>query len=178
MSPVHGREIEEMILYSTVGTSDMERAIKIMNVVPRLIRAIFLVAFVLVVAPSNSAELTEAEAVVQADVDTYNAHDVHAFMGTYAKDAEIYGFPAKLLLKGEAQIADFYRNKRFNDPRLHATIAKRIVVGDVIVDHEQIVITFPEGPGRLEAIAINEVRDGKMQKVALIRGKKVLDSSQ
>jgi hypothetical protein len=149
-----------------------------MNVVPRLIRAIFLVVFVLMVAPSNSAEITEAESVVQAEVDAYNAHDIRAFMVTYAKDAEIYEFPAKLLMKGEAQIEDFYKNKRFNDPRLHATIAKRIVVGDVIVDHEQIVMTFPEGPGKLEAIAINEVRDGKIQKVTLIRGKKVLDSSQ
>ena len=149
-----------------------------MNVVPRLIRAISLLAFLILSAPSNSAEVTEAEAVVQAEVDAYNAHDIRAFIATYAKDAEVYEFPAKLLMKGEAQIEDFYKNKRFNDPRLHGKIAKRIVMGDVVVDHEQIVATFPEGPGRIEAIAINEVRDGKIQKVTLIRGKKVLDSSQ
>jgi hypothetical protein len=149
-----------------------------MNVVLQWIRAVSLFAFAISVAPSNSAEIAEAEAVVQAEVDAYNAHDIHAFMATYAKDAEIYEFPAKLMMKGEAQIEDFYKNKRFNDPRLHAKIAKRIVMGDVIVDHEQVVITFPEGPGRIEAIAINEVRDGKIQKVTLIRGKKILDSSQ
>jgi len=149
-----------------------------MNVALQLIRAVSLLTFAIGMSPANSAEATDAEAVVQAEIDAYNAHDIHAFMATYAKDAEIYEFPANLLMKGEAQIEDFYENKRFSDPRLHTDIAKRIVMGDVIVDHEQIAITFPEGPGRIEAIAINEVRDGKIQKVTLIRGKKILDSSR
>jgi hypothetical protein len=127
---------------------------------------------------TGAVETDSAEAVVQKQLDAYNAHDIRAFMATYASDAEIYEFPAKLLMKGAAQIEDFYTNKRFNDPRLHATIAKRIVMGDAVVDHEQIVLTFPEGPGRLEAIAIYEVQAGKIAKVTLIRGKKVIDSSQ
>lgn len=148
-----------------------------MKEVPQLIKAVALMAFGVLLAPSSGAEALEAEAVVQAEVDAYNAHDIRAFMATYAKDAEIYEFPAKLMMKGEMQIEDLYKKKFSNDPRLHAKIVKRMVMGDVIVDHEQVVITFPEGPGRIEAIAINEVRDGKIQKVTLMRGKKVLDSS-
>jgi len=148
-----------------------------MKEVPQLIKAVALMTFAVTLAPSSSAEVAEAEAVVQAEVDAYNAHDIHAFMATYAKDAEIYEFPARLIMKGEAQIEDLYKKKFSNDPRLHAKIVKRMVMDDVIVDHEQVVITFPEGPGRIEAIAINEVRDGKIQKVTLMRGKKVLDSS-
>jgi hypothetical protein len=105
-------------------------------------------------------------------------HDIKAFMSTYASDAEIFDFPAKLLMKGGAQIEDVYKNKFVNDSRLHATIARRMVMGDMVVDLEQVLVTFPEGPGSLEAIAINEVRDGKIRKVTLIRGKKVLDSSK
>jgi hypothetical protein len=116
-----------------------------------------------------------AEAVVQRQVDAYNAHDVHAFVATYAADAEIYEYPAKLLMKGSAQIEEFYGSKRFGDARLHATIAKRIVMGEMVVDHEKIVLTFPEGPGRLEAVAIYEVKAGKIVRVTLIRGKKALD---
>ncbi|MBV8123238.1 MAG: nuclear transport factor 2 family protein [Burkholderiaceae bacterium] len=123
-----------------------------------------------------AAETVAPEAVVQAQFDAYNAHDIDAFMATYASDAEIYEYPAKLLMNGAEQIADFYASKRFNDPRLHGTIAKRIVMGEVVIDHEQIVLTHPEGPGRLEAVAIYEVRAGKIQKVTLIRGRKSLDA--
>jgi hypothetical protein len=129
-------------------------------------------------ALSKAAEGESAESVVQSQVEAYNAHDIRAFMATYASDAEIYEYPAKLLMKGAAQIEDFYAHKRFNDARLQGTIAKRIVMGNVVIDHEQIVITFPEGPGRFEAIAIYEVRDGKIQKVTLMRGEKILDSAR
>lgn len=115
-----------------------------------------------------------AEQVVQRQLEAYNAHDIHAFLATYASDAEIYEYPAKLLMKGAAQIEDFYSNKRFNDPKLHATIAKRIVMGDMVIDHEKIVLTYPEGAGSLEAVAIYEVQAGKITKVTLIRGQKVL----
>lgn len=134
--------------------------------------------FFLQMSEPSAKENDSAEAVVQAQLDAYNGHDIHAFMATYAKDAEIYEFPAKLLMKGAAQIEDFYSNKRFNDPRLHATISKRMVMGDVVVDHEQIVMTFPEGPGRTEAIAIYEVQAGKIVKVTLLRGKKDIDPIQ
>jgi hypothetical protein len=123
-------------------------------------------------------ETDTAETVVQAQLEAYNAHDIHAFVATYASDAEIYEYPAKLLMKGSVQIEDYYANKRFNDPRLHATIARRIVMGDVVVDHEKVVLTFPEGAGRLEAIAIYEVQAGKIVKVTLLRGKKVIDPTR
>jgi uncharacterized protein (TIGR02246 family) len=126
----------------------------------------------------SAMETDAAEAVVQTQLEAYNAHDVQAFVATYASDAEIYEFPAKLLMKGAAQIEDYYATKRFNDPRLHATLAKRMVMGDVVVDHEKIVLTFPEGAGRLEAIAIYEVQAGKISKVTLLRGKKVIDPIQ
>lgn len=134
--------------------------------------------FFLQMSEPSARENDSTEAVVQAQLDAYNGHDILAFMATYARDAEIYEFPAKLLMKGAAQIEDFYANKRFNDPRLHATISKRMVMGDVVVDHEQIVMTFPEGFGRTEAIAIYEVQAGKIVKVTLLRGKKVIDPIQ
>jgi hypothetical protein len=78
-------------------------------------------------------------------------------------------------MKGASQIEDFYTAKRFNDARLHAAIVKRIVMGNVVIDQEKVAITFPEGPGQFEAIAIYEAQGGKIAKVSLIRGKKSLD---
>ena len=129
-------------------------------------------------ASSGAPKVEGAEAVVQAQVDAFNARDIHAFMETYASDAEIYEYPAKLLMKGTDQIQEFYASKRFSDARFCATIVNRIVMDHIVIDHEQMSITFPEGPGGFEAIAVYEVRTGKIHKVTLIRGYQVLDAAQ
>jgi len=134
--------------------------------------------FAVLASISNAIAADSAETVIKRNVDAYNAHDIHAFMATFANDAEIYEFPAKLLMKGSSQIEDFYANKRFNDPTLHLDIANRIVMDHIIVDHEKIVMAYPEGPGRFEAIATYEVQGGKIQKITLIRGAKTLDSAK
>lgn len=129
-------------------------------------------AFALHAGPAWAAD---AESVVQQQLNAYNAHDIRAFMATYDPNAEVFEFPAKLLMKGAVQIEEFYATKRFTDPRLHATLDKRIVMGKVVIDHEKIVNTQAGGPGRVEAIAIYEVNDGKIVKVTLIRGSASLD---
>ena len=122
-------------------------------------------------APPAEAE-AEAEAVVKAQLDAYNAHDLAAFVATYADDVQLFEHPATLLASGSAQLRERYA-PRFRDPILHAEIAKRIVMGNVVVDHEKVTRTFPEGPGHLEAIAIYEVQGGKIAKAWLILGARV-----
>lgn len=132
----------------------------------------FAFACIAYAAPSMAAD---AQAVVQQQLNAYNAHDIQAFMATYDPDAQVFEFPAKPLMKGAAQIQEFYETKRFNDARLHAAVDKRIVMGNVVIDYEQISNTQAGGPGRVEAIAIYEVNDGKITKVTLIRGSSSLD---
>ena len=134
--------------------------------------------FAVLASISNAIADDNAESVIKRHVDAYNTHDIRAFMATFANDAEIYDFPAKLLMKGSSQIEDFYANKRFNDSTLHLNIANRIIMDHIIVDHEKIVMAYPEGTGRFEAIATYEVQDGKIQKITLIRGAKTLNSAK
>ena len=47
-----------------------------------------------------------------------------------------------------------------------AAIAKRIVFGNFVVDHEQ--LTRAPAPGMIEAIAIYEIRDGKIVRVTFL----------
>ena len=46
---------------------------------------------------------------------------------------------------------------------------------NVVVDHEKVTATLPEGRGLIEAIAIYEVQGGKIAKAWLIYGPRVLD---
>ena len=119
----------------------------------------------------------DPEAVVQVQLDAYNAHDIDAFMATYTNDAELFEHPAKLLAAGSAQLRERY-GARFKDPKLHATIVKRIVMGNVVIDHEKVARTFPEGTGVADAIAIYQVENGKIAKTWLILGPRTLDAKQ
>ncbi|HKB90958.1 MAG TPA: nuclear transport factor 2 family protein [Opitutaceae bacterium] len=117
----------------------------------------------------------DPEAVVQRQLDAYNARDVDALVAIYADDAEQFEHPTKLLARGSAEIRE-RAIARFQEPNLHAQLVNRIVNGHIVIDHERITRTFPEGPGTLELVALYEVRDGRIAKAWFIFGAKTLDS--
>lgn len=114
------------------------------------------------------------ESVVQRQLDAYNARDVEALMATYADDVQQFEYPATLLVSGAAQLRERFE-ARFREPNLHAKLIRRLVVGQVVIDHEVVTRSFPEGTGTLELVAIYEVRDGKIATARFISGTKTLD---
>ena len=114
------------------------------------------------------------EAVVQRQFDAYNAHDIEALMATYAENAQQFEHPAKLLAGGAAQIRERLI-ARFKEPNLHALLLNRIAAGNLVIDHEKVTRTFPEGAGKLELVAIYEVLDGKIAKAWFSYGAKTID---
>jgi hypothetical protein len=114
------------------------------------------------------------ESVVQRQLDAYNARDVDVLLATYADDAQQFEFPATLLISGATQLRERI-TARFSEPNLHAKLIKRIVMGQVVIDHEEVTRTFPEGTGKLELVAIYEVRAGKIATARFISGTKTLD---
>jgi hypothetical protein len=109
------------------------------------------------------------EAVVQRQLVAYNAHDLEQLLATYADDAEQFEHPAKLIARGRAQIRERMA-ARFQEPNLHARLLKRAVMGNVVIDHEEVTRTFPDGAGTIELVAIYQVRDGKIQTASFIFG--------
>ena len=128
-------------------------------------------------AHAASVPSPDTEAIVQAQLEAYNAHDIDAFVATYADDAQLFEHPATLLAAGSAQLRVRYA-ARFKEPNLRAVVVKRIVMGNMVIDHERVTRTFPEGPGILEAVAIYEVQSGKIAKVWLVMGSKTLNTKQ
>ncbi len=113
------------------------------------------------------------ESVVQRQLDAYNAKDVAALLAIYADDAEIFEHPAKLLVRGTAALRERF-TARFQEPNLHATLQRRIVMGSFVVDHEIITRTFPEGLGTLEVVMIYEVAAGRIARSWTVPGAKTL----
>jgi hypothetical protein len=115
------------------------------------------------------------ESVVQRQLDAYNARDIDALMATYSDDGQQFEYPATLLAAGAAQVRE-RTAMRFGESNLHARLVRRIVMGPIVIDHEEVTRTFPEGTGRIEIVAIYEVRDDKIVTARFIYGAKTLDA--
>jgi hypothetical protein len=113
------------------------------------------------------------EAVVQRQLDAYNARDVEALLRTYAADAELYEHPSTLIAKGAEALRERFA-VRFNEPNLKAELWRRVVLGNTVVDHETVFRTFPEGKGTLELVMIYEVQNGRITRACTIVGTKTL----
>ena len=105
------------------------------------------------------------EAVVQRQVNAYNARNIDAFMDTYAEDIELYDFPGKLISKGKQKMKDNYASMFSNVTNLYCEIEKRIVIGNKIIDKEKV----RAGKETIHAVAVYEVEKGKIKKVTFIQ---------
>jgi hypothetical protein len=99
------------------------------------------------------------EAVVQRQLDAYNARELDALLATYAPDARQYELPATLLATGHADMRPRFA-ARFQEPDLHARLLQRAVMGNIVIDHEEVTRNFPEGRGKVDLVVIYEVADG------------------
>ena len=117
-------------------------------------------------------------AVVQAQLDAYNAKDRDRLLATYAADAdadaEQFTLHGELLAKGHDESRARYA-ARFVEPDLHARLLSRTVVGTVVVDVKGITRNFPEGLGSVEMLCIDEVADGLIHKASFVLGAKTLN---
>lgn len=116
------------------------------------------------------------EIVVQRQLDAYNARDLDAWLATYAEDAQQFEHPGKLLAAGHEQIKA-RTAPRFQEPNLYAKLIRRVVMGNVVIDYEDVTRTFPEGPGKIELVCIYEVSNGRIRTASFVFGAKTLDSS-
>jgi hypothetical protein len=107
--------------------------------------------------------MTTPEALVQEQLDAYNARDLARFIAVYSDDVRVFRPPAaEPALAGKAAFAQFYASQRFNLPGLHADVLNRMVVGNKVVDHERIVGVREQA---FEAAVAYEVHDGLIRNV-------------
>jgi heme-degrading monooxygenase HmoA len=118
--------------------------------------------------------LDTPRAVVQAQLDAYNAKDIEGLLGTYAPDAEQYALHGERLAKGHDEIRARFL-ARFAEPDLKATLLGRSVAGNFVVDHEVVTRNFPEGRGSIEMLCVYEVVDGRIRRASFGMGRRTLE---
>lgn len=112
-------------------------------------------------SPAPEAVETPA-ALVQKQLDAYNARDLDAFLAPYAADAKVYRHPSTLLLDGREAMRKSYAETFRQHPRLHCELRSRLVEGPYVVDQESV-----EGlsPSPTSVLVIYEIRRGAIQNV-------------
>jgi hypothetical protein len=114
---------------------------------------------------TTNTEISEAERIVQLQLDAYNARDIDAFMATYTKNVKLYRYPNTLLSEGQEQMRKDYLAWFKQTPDLRAFIKKRIIIDNKVIDEEQVTAN-----GQVfNAVAIYEVENGKISKVTFIQ---------
>jgi hypothetical protein len=121
--------------------------------------------------------LSSPAAVVQRQLDAYNARDVDALLATYAPDARQFEHPATLVASGAAEMRARMA-LRFQEPNLHARLLQRVVMGNLVIDHEEVTRTFPERSGRVDMVDIYEVCDGRIVSASVQVSNKRLDAAR
>lgn len=92
----------------------------------------------------------------------YNAHNLEAFLAPYSDDIEIYELESgKLQTKGKEAMRKQYSFLN-NIKTLYCNLVNRIVLGNIIVDHEEI---WTEGGSKFYGLAIYEIEGNKILKV-------------
>ncbi len=120
---------------------------------------------------------SKPEEIVQKQLDAYNARDVEALLRIYADDAQMFEHPSRLLAAGSAELRERFVS-RFKEPDLYAALRQRMVMGEIVVDHEHVTRNFPEGRGQIELVMIYQVQNGRIAKAWVISGAKALDTKR
>ena len=120
-----------------------------------------------------NSNIDQVEFPVQKQLEAYNARDIDDFMILWANDCQYYAFPTGLLADGAAEIRERHI-ERFKDANLHGALLTRVVIGNIVVDHETVTRTFLEGPGDIDVLCIYEVENGKIAKAWFKMGERRL----
>jgi uncharacterized protein (TIGR02246 family) len=73
---------------------------------------------------------TDPAALIQRQLEAYNARDTEAWLSTFAPDAEQYTLHGRLLARGHDELRGRIA-VRFAEPDLHARLISRVTMAQV-----------------------------------------------
>jgi len=114
---------------------------------------------------SNSNVKTNPEIIVGKQLEAYNNRDLDAFMKTYTSNIKLYAYPNTIQTEGQSAMRKSYESWFKQTKDLNAVIKKRIVIGNKVIDYEEVTANGQT----FSAIAIYEIVNGLINKVTFIQ---------
>lgn len=118
---------------------------------------------------SENSSMDDYAALVQRQLDAYNDKNIDGWLSTYAKDATQFNLHGECLASGHAEMRQRIA-VRFAEPDLNARLLSRIVMANIVVDHELVIRNFPAGKGEMEMLCVYEIAHGLIQKASFSFG--------
>lgn len=107
-----------------------------------------------------------AARLAQEQLDAYNNRDIEAFILPYAEDVRVFEFPDKFMYQGRDEMYGLYGRMFARTPDLHCRLVNRMVMGNTVIDQEEVTISKDQPP--VKAIAIYKIKDDKIAEVYFI----------
>ena len=108
------------------------------------------------------------ETIVQKQVNAYNERNISAFVECHAENVELYSFPENTPYSiGREKLKNRYKEIFESSPNLNTEILSRMVMGNIVVDHEK--VTGRKGVESSIIIAIYEIENGLISKARFLR---------
>jgi uncharacterized protein (TIGR02246 family) len=107
--------------------------------------------------------------VIDRQVEAYLSRDLEGFLAHYTPDSKITDLDGNVLMDWEAMREQY--GVLFRDsPDLTARIANRIVVGDMVIDEEEIhAAHHPDYPSDVHAAVAYHVSGDKIDRVVFLK---------
>jgi hypothetical protein len=121
---------------------------------------------------TKAKQSRESLAVVEQLVKAYNARNIEEFIRVYDEDVEFYIFPDELLFKGKEKLIARYGLMFKKLKCIHSSPIKRIVHGDIVIDHELSETCSTDEnviDKRSELISSYQIKNGKIIRVLFFR---------
>jgi hypothetical protein len=110
-----------------------------------------------------------AAAVVDAQLDAYNARDIERFLHCYSTEAVIEDGAGTVMMRGHDALRAFYGQAFAQSPQLHCEVRQRIRVGHYVIDEEAISGLQLSGfPTVVHGAAVYRVEGGCIGHVRLL----------
>lgn len=99
-------------------------------------------------------------AVVEKQIETFNAHDLEGFLALFADELEVSEIPENPAPTRKARLRELYAERFKANPDLHASAEAQMVSGGFVIQKERIKGRAGKPP--LEAVVIYQVKAGKI----------------
>lgn len=113
----------------------------------------------MVLHPGHDARVTDPEAIVQAQLDAFNEHDLDALVPLFADDVVIYDLvDGSVVVRGIDAFRERYRAVFRDRPKVRAELVGRLELGPFVIDRERLTDGAAHPPE--DALALYEVDGG------------------
>lgn len=104
--------------------------------------------------------------IIDRLIAAYNSSDAEAFAALFDENAMAIGHPDRVLQRGRAEIRAHYTDVFARYPENRTRLVHRIVIGDRVIDHEQVRRSADSEP--FDVAVVYTLANGLIQRVDFI----------